>query len=171
MAREECELRRRVDLRYRGQSFELTVDSALNGERSPEKAWEETRERFAAAHLERYGYDRPGTPVELVSLRVEGHGPGAADLDELLPPIDEAEDDEPPAERGSFPTRPMIWAGSAYEAPQIPRERLRPGQSVSGPLLIHEFSATTVVPPGAGVDIGPWGDLLITLGHRGQSDG
>ncbi len=166
MAREECDLRRRVDLRYRGQSFELTVDSPVNRDATPAEAWEETRIRFSAAHLERYGYDRPGIVVELVSLRVEGHGPGAAELDELLPRFDEPEGNTRPIEPGSFPTRPMIWTGSEHEAPQIPRDRLSPGQVVTGPLLIHEFSATTVVPPGAAVEVGSWGDLLISLNGK-----
>ncbi len=167
VAREECELRRRVDLRYRGQSFELTVDVPVSGEAAPEEDWKATRDRFAAAHLERYGYDRPGIVVELVSLRVEGHGPGAADLDELLPGIDDGGEGEQGFDPGSFPTRAMIWDGTGHEAPQIPRERLLPGQVVTGPLQIQEFSATTVVPPGAGVEVGSWGDLLITLDHQG----
>jgi N-methylhydantoinase A len=167
VARKECELRRRVDLRYRGQSFELTVDAPANGGSTPEDEWMAARDRFAAAHLERYGYDRPGIAVELVSLRVEGHGPGAADLDELLPRIDGRGAGEQGADSTSFPTRAMIWDGASHEAPQIPRERLSPGQIVTGPLLIHEFSATTVVPPGAAVEVGSWGDLLITLDQQG----
>jgi N-methylhydantoinase A len=60
----------------------------------------------------------------------------------------------------------MIWNGTRHETPQIARERLTPGLVMTGPLLIHEFSATTVVPPGAGVEVGSWGDLLISLDHQ-----
>jgi N-methylhydantoinase A/oxoprolinase/acetone carboxylase beta subunit len=43
-----------LDCRYRGQSHELTVP---------------TVDAFGAEHLRRNGYDRPGTPVEVVALR------------------------------------------------------------------------------------------------------
>ena len=47
-----------ADLRYAGQSFELTI------ELGPGLA-----ERFHAAHAERYGYADPGRPLELVAVR------------------------------------------------------------------------------------------------------
>jgi N-methylhydantoinase A len=47
-----------ADLRYRGQSFELTVPLG-----------EGLAERFHALHEERYGYADRGRPVELVALR------------------------------------------------------------------------------------------------------
>jgi N-methylhydantoinase A len=57
----------------------------------------------------------------------------------------------------------MVWAGAAHTTPQIPRADLAPGTDLRGPALIHEFSATTVVPPGATLSVGAWGDLSITL--------
>ena len=65
-----------ADLRYRGQSFELTVPLG------PSLA-----ERFHEAHAERYGYSDPSRPLELVAVRtarrkpapqVEITGPGLA---------------------------------------------------------------------------------------------
>jgi N-methylhydantoinase A len=47
-----------ADLRYRGQSFELTVPLGA-----------EVAARFHAAHEERYGYADRGRPVELVAVR------------------------------------------------------------------------------------------------------
>jgi N-methylhydantoinase A len=47
-----------ADLRYRGQSFELTVP--LGGDLA---------ETFNRAHEERYGYAERGRPVELVAVR------------------------------------------------------------------------------------------------------
>jgi N-methylhydantoinase A len=47
-----------VDLRYRGQSFELTV--ALG---------QDPAEEFHRLHEERYGYADPARPIELVALR------------------------------------------------------------------------------------------------------
>jgi N-methylhydantoinase A len=62
---DEPELRRRADLRYRGQSFELTVP--LGGD---------VAEAFHRAHEERYGYADRSRPLELVALRTATVGPG-----------------------------------------------------------------------------------------------
>jgi N-methylhydantoinase A/oxoprolinase/acetone carboxylase beta subunit len=50
------------DIRYRGQSFELTV---TDGSADPARL----RELFEAAHEERYGYRDPSAPIELVTVR------------------------------------------------------------------------------------------------------
>jgi N-methylhydantoinase A len=63
-----------ADVRYAGQSFELTVQLGPG-----------LAERFHAAHEERYGYAEPSRPVELVAVRTADVRPGP----ELrLPPAD-----------------------------------------------------------------------------------
>jgi N-methylhydantoinase A len=52
------------DLRYRGQAFELTVPAPLEASAAL------LRERFEAAHEERYGYTDAGAEIELVNARV-----------------------------------------------------------------------------------------------------
>jgi N-methylhydantoinase A len=54
-----------ADLRYRGQSFELTVPLG------PDLV-----ARFHRAHAERYGYADPGRPLELVAIRTADVRPG-----------------------------------------------------------------------------------------------
>ena len=54
------------DVRYRGQSHELTVRGARR---------DELRERFEALHEERYGHRDPDGEVELVTVRVTGRLP------------------------------------------------------------------------------------------------
>ena len=58
---DDPELRRRADLRYRGQSFELTVEA---------DDLDAVQERFAEAHERRYGYRMDGEDVELVNARL-----------------------------------------------------------------------------------------------------
>jgi N-methylhydantoinase A/oxoprolinase/acetone carboxylase beta subunit len=62
----EPELERAWDLRYRGQSHELTVRGG--GE-------DDLRERFEALHEERYGHRDPEGEVELVTVRITGRLP------------------------------------------------------------------------------------------------
>jgi N-methylhydantoinase A/oxoprolinase/acetone carboxylase beta subunit len=61
---------RSIDLRYRGQSYEITVP------------WEQ-RDKFAELHRRLYGYDHPGREVEQVTARVKAVGvvEGGAKLD------------------------------------------------------------------------------------------
>ena len=54
-----------ADLRYRGQSFELTVPLGAD-----------LAERFHRAHEERYGYADRGREVELVAVRTAEVVPG-----------------------------------------------------------------------------------------------
>jgi N-methylhydantoinase A len=62
---DDAELRVAHDLRYRGQSFELTVP-----------AGDDARAAFEDAHEERYGYREPDAEVELVTVRVSAVRPG-----------------------------------------------------------------------------------------------
>ena len=57
------------DLRYRGQSFELTVE-----DRSGDPA--KLRTLFESTHESRYGYREPGEPIELVTVRRRFLEPG-----------------------------------------------------------------------------------------------
>ncbi|MGN6695982.1 MAG: hydantoinase/oxoprolinase family protein [Aquihabitans sp.] len=60
------------DCRYQGQSHEIRVSDPGD---------------FPAAHEERNGYARPGTPVEIVAVRVTNKQPSPVDVDDL-PPVE-----------------------------------------------------------------------------------
>ncbi|MGH2857248.1 MAG: hydantoinase/oxoprolinase family protein, partial [Solirubrobacteraceae bacterium] len=66
-----AELRTVCELRYRGQAFELPV----HADAAPDPS--ELRERFEAAHEDRYGYRDPEQELELVTVRVSATVPGA----------------------------------------------------------------------------------------------
>ncbi|NJD17958.1 MAG: hydantoinase/oxoprolinase family protein, partial [Gemmatimonadetes bacterium] len=119
-------IERWVDARYQGQSFELRV---------PATDWVE---RFHAAHDERYGYRRPGTPVEAVTLRVVVTAPPIPlEVPELTP-----DPSPPPLEDAR-----VVFGGRALPARRVWRNRLAPGLVLAGPLVVQEYSATTWVPP------------------------
>jgi len=60
------------DVRYRGQSFELTVSDSPGARIDPARL----RELFERAHEERYGYADPTAPIELVTVRRRFVEPG-----------------------------------------------------------------------------------------------
>jgi N-methylhydantoinase A len=129
-----------IDARYRGQSFELGV---------PASGWVES---FHRAHRDRYGYERPDTPVEAVTLRVIVSAPP--------PPLEvpEAEAaDRPPA---AIPAR-VFYRDREVEAVRVQRSDLRPGHELDGPAIVQEYSATCWLPPGWRGRVDAWGCLHL----------
>jgi N-methylhydantoinase A len=54
-----------------------------------------------------------------------------------------------------------MFAGKAVHAKVLTREHLRTGFSSSGPVIVAEYTATTVVPPGWRLSIHGSGALVI----------
>jgi N-methylhydantoinase A len=123
---------RRADLRYRGQSFELTVEAE-----SPLEI-DKLEECFHAAHERRYGYRMEDEPVELVNLRLIATV--AVDKPQLKEPPPEGE-----AESGR---REANFDGEWQEVPILDRERMGKGSEVVGPAIVEFRESTCVVRPG-----------------------
>ena len=137
------EFLRQVDLRYVGQSFELTIPA---GEGLPE--------RFHAEHERTYGFAAPGEPVEAVSLRLTSIGR----IEKPPPRGLEAGEAPAPKER-----RPVYFAeaGDYVDCPIYDRYALGAGASLLGPAVVEEFDSTTVVHPGFGLSVDGTGNLII----------
>jgi len=123
---------RRADLRYSGQSFELTVEA--------EKPFEveKLKECFHAAHERRYGYRMEGEAVELVNLRLTATVP-------VEKPKLEERRREGGTERGR---REGNFGGEWVEAPVLDREQMGRGSGVKGPAIVEFKESTCVVNPG-----------------------
>jgi N-methylhydantoinase A len=127
---EDPEHDRRADLRYRGQSFELTVEA---------DSLEKLEERFHAAHEQRYGYRMDDESAELVNLRLIATVPvEKPELDEPAP-----EGEEPESE-----TRQANFDGEWQKVPVLDREKMGKGSEVSGPAIVEFNESTCVVRPG-----------------------
>ena len=60
----------------------------------------------------------------------------------------------------------VIFAGKALATPVYERGDLRPGQSLNGPAVVTEYSATTVIPPGQRFCVGQAENLIIDVGGK-----
>ena len=58
--------------------------------------------------------------------------------------------------------RAVVFAGATHQTPVIARDRLPEDYRSSGPMVIEEQSATTVVPPGWAVALDELGSLVLT---------
>lgn len=137
-----------ADMRYQGQSYEIRV--AFDRDAAA---------RFHEAHSRLYGFSSPEHPVELVNIRIRAAGtptekPEIESLSLSGPQVPEN------ALRGK---RPVIFDTGTVQTPIIDRDRIRPGNTVSGPAIITEYSSTTVVPPGAGARVDAYENLVITV--------
>ena len=143
-------LERAATLRYRGQSFELTVPLR----RADGSAVEDLVAAFHEAHRARYGYALE-REVELATLRLRAVG--------KRPPLPAPAEprDAGPVEVGRAA---LVVGGETHDAPLLLRRRLQPGVTLAGPALLAEYSSTTLLPPGARADVLPSGALVITLG-------
>jgi N-methylhydantoinase A len=141
----DLRLARLADLRYQGQSFELTVDAGDLGELAA---------RFHAEHERRYGYRMEDEVVELVHLRL------VATVPSERPDLHEA-----PARGQRARTRRRAgFDGGWLEVDVYDRAELGVGSALQGPAVVEFAESTLLVRPGwrATVD----GVGTIELEHR-----
>jgi N-methylhydantoinase A len=125
-----------VDLRYRGQAFELNVAA---GETIDLAAIEAA---FHRQHEAAYGHANREATIELVNARLVAYGvvpkPAAEPHRSATTSLDEA-----------LVERRTVWFGGApHECPVWERERLPERARLAGPAIVEEFGATTVILPG-----------------------
>ncbi|BBK36510.1 5-oxoprolinase [Allostella sp. ATCC 35155] len=125
-----------LDMRYAGQSFELSVPAALDIDDLGALA-----RAFEDVYVARYG-GTTTAPIEVVSYRVAAWG--LSDKPEL-PAIEGAGRSLDAARIG---TRDIVFGGTAQATPILDRDRLPVGEGVTGPVIIEEEGSSTVVPPG-----------------------
>ncbi|HYM76898.1 MAG TPA: hydantoinase/oxoprolinase family protein [Candidatus Dormibacteraeota bacterium] len=139
---------RTVDLRYRGQGYELNLPFTRN-----------LLAAFEQEHHRRYGYTHPNREVELVTLRLRatlqstavhvGTGafarPGRAKLGRPSPPETE-----------------VLFDEEKMKTKIYSREELDPKKKYKGPAVVTEYSATTVIPPSKRFHIDKASNLLIS---------
>jgi N-methylhydantoinase A len=134
---------RAADLRYRRQSFELTV---------PADDWDGLAERFHADHERRYGYAMPDEPVDVVALRVTATvGVETPDLRE-----------EPGSGAEPRDEREARFGDDPVTVPVYDRATLGAGDELHGPAIVELAEATCVVRPGWGGRIDDTGTMVLT---------
>ncbi|WP_419788352.1 hydantoinase/oxoprolinase family protein [Pseudodesulfovibrio sp.] len=140
---------RALDMRYKGQSFELTVP--WGGDMT---------EAFERLHEHHYGHRNPGTPVELVNLRLRSRGrQHKPDF-----PSQQPGGPTPPA-AATLGTRQAVFNNIQATAKILDRAQLLPGNTFAGPAIVTEYSSTIVIPPNVTATVLPGSGLQLTLEH------
>lgn len=119
-----------VDLRYLGQSYEITI---------PYK--KDFVSDFHKAHHKLYSYHHPQQSVEIVNFRVKVMGLSKKIKVKRLLPGDGK------AERAVLKKQKIHDQGKSYLAPVFSRTLFLPGDKVKGPALVVDRESTTFLPP------------------------
>jgi N-methylhydantoinase A len=128
---------RSIDLRYRGQGYELNLPFTKN-----------LRIDFEREHERRYGYAHRNRGIELVTLRLRATVPSPK-----LEIATEHAGAAAPASRAERSSTAPPQAAVVFDRQKLKtniywRGQLLRGKKYPGPAVITEYSATTVIPPG-----------------------
>jgi N-methylhydantoinase A len=136
-----------VDMRYLGQSYELSIPFSAH-----------LQEDFHHLHQETYGYSRPGAPLEIVNLRVRAVG----HVDPpVMHPLPTGGKDPSGAYLGH---RPVFIAGALMPVPFFQGELLQPGNHLTGPAIIIRADTTVLLNTTDRAWVDAYANLLITVG-------
>ena len=151
---ERMQFLRQMDLRYVGQSYELTLsidDPNLGAEEVQRVA-----ARFHGEHERAYGFSAPTEPIELVNLRLTAIGRIAKpSLRQLA--VGEG------ASQALLTTRSVYFAesGGFVDCPIYDRYRFRAESVIDGPAIVAEMDSTTLIHPDYRARVDGNGNLLI----------
>lgn len=155
------ELRRRMDLRYRGQNFELAVE-VPEGQGFVEHGAGAVIELFHEAHERVYGYRSEDAAVEVVTFRLEASGSAAH--------VDVRRDETSPSDpaKAIVETRSSCFdpAEGYVDTPVYDRSLLTPGDVFTGPAIVEQMDTTTVLLPADACRVDEYRNLIVEIGEQ-----
>ena len=140
----------RLDMRYKGQSHELTVPWT--------SGQSDVTALFHAAHEQRYGYRLlEGEMMEVVTLRVTAVAP--VDPPQILQDLPGDADAS-----AAIVGHKRVWFRQQPQPTVLyDRARLHPGHQFDGPAVVFQYDTTIVIPPGWGTAVDSFNNLILTL--------
>ncbi len=143
----EISFERFADFRYHGQEYVLTIPVPAGA-----IDMAAVRASFDEAYDRQYGHSSPEAQVEVANLRVAALGtltrPGIPDPEVL----------SRTAPRG----RRVYFDGVEHDAAVLNRDEFANGETIDGPAIIEEATATTILPPDWRAEVITGGQLLLT---------
>jgi N-methylhydantoinase A len=132
----DIEVKKQVDMRYKGQSHELPIDLPI----ASEDVLSQSIEIFAAKHKMQYGYNLPDREMEWVTVRVTAAAPQLS----KTPSIQHV-----PSSQVETSEREVILAdGSRTPAVVFRRQNIPDGVRIHGPAIIEQIDTTTWIDRG-----------------------
>lgn len=136
-----------LDLRYRGQAYELTVPL------TPDFA-----ALFHAEHQRVYGHSQPAAPLEIVNLRLRAVGAVPR------PALPAADPGDPDASVAFLSLRPVVLSTGQADVPLYDGAALRPGHAMAGPAIVVYKDTTVFLSAGDRAIVDRYFNLIIAVG-------
>jgi N-methylhydantoinase A len=143
---DQIEINQSLDIRYKGQSYELNIPNSADFISS-----------FHQAHNSAYGYSYVNKPIEIVNLRVRAIGKVAQIS---LPQISESTNISHPIPMGHSS---VIFSDGSTPVPVYEYGCLLPGNSLVGPALIVSADTTILIYLNDVVNVDKYQNLIIDL--------
>ena len=137
-------IRKSLDVRYSGQSYELTVPFSADFVSA-----------FHRAHDKRYGYFDRARPCEVVNIRARFTGRTPKPKLPRVPP------GGPSPAAALLSKSPVFFEERRTETAVYDRAKLRAGNRIPGPAIIAEYSATTLIPAAWAARVDHIGNLIL----------
>jgi N-methylhydantoinase A len=137
---------RLLDMRYQGQSYELTIPLTAD-----------FVDEFHKIHAHTYGHSEPEMPVKLVNLRLRVVGRLSRPPLSTIDTIDKSH----PA---PFDYRPVVVAAGLMEIPFYKGTELQPGQQLVGPAVITQPDTTVFIDKGDVLRVDEYKNFIVAVG-------
>jgi N-methylhydantoinase A len=145
--RDNMTIEKFLDMRYKGQSYEIIVPFTEN-----------MNEAFHEAHEKRYGYRNNEKGIEIVNIRVKVIG--EIDKPQFVKQTKSFDEIEDAAWLGRTD---CIFDGLKILTDVVDREKLRYGNRFTGPAIVIEYSSTIVIPPDTSVYVDEYENLVVNV--------
>ena len=142
-----------LDMRYRGQSYELVIPYTSDFLRD-----------FHAAHHQEYGYARRDAPVEIVNLRVRAVGTTQPPTIQSRPEVG-AE-----ASSAIMAYRPAHFSSGSKTIPFYQGDLLSSGNYLEGPAIVVYKDTTILIPEQVPVKVDRMNNLILTIHEHASSN-
>jgi len=137
-----------LDMRYRGQSYELNIPFGENFIAD-----------FHQAHRQSYGYDRPNGEIEIVNLRVRALGQVPS------PQINPQPREDSDASTALLDSFPVTFSKGTEMIPFYQGEVLLPGNQIQGPAIVVRNDTTILIGQGDTARVDPYLNLILEIGN------
>ncbi|MDP6043305.1 MAG: hydantoinase/oxoprolinase family protein [Dehalococcoidales bacterium] len=147
-----------MDIRYVGQSYERTIP--VPSKEIAIKDMGEIAALFHKEHERAYGHCAPNEPVEVANLKLSATG--------IIPKpkLKDLKRGESTPEAALLTTRQVYFSETEgfVECSVYDRYKLRQGNAIKSPAIVEDKDATTVIHPGYQVEVGRYGNMILTPG-------
>jgi len=148
-----------LDLRYSGQSYEITVPYKKSSKNS---VFSSLISDFHKVHQRLYSYFHPQRPVEIVNIRVKAVGKSKKIK------IKRFSQTTKDLKRAFLKKQSIYYAGKNHQASVFDRFLLEPGHKIKGPALIVDYESTTFLPPCFMLSVDNFLNLIIQKEKQGK---